>query len=218
MDTPAAQAIKTALQTQRVTMAALFDQLRQDGLDQLGVSRDPYGPGEQRAHATVTKAAEALGLDTARDLTVTGGMPFAGGPFNNYVLQATARLAALLRAGPARTGLVSSVSGLLTKQGFGLWSSRPAPDGFRFDDVSARVAAATPLCPVVCGHHGPGRVAGWTVLHDRERPPAAIIVADIEGAGRTVAVSDEPALAVRLEAEDFSGAAVVLRDGRFAVA
>ncbi len=166
----------------------------------------------------VLSYAEELGLDTARDLTVTGGMGFAGGPFNNYVLQATARLAALLRAGPARTGLVSSVSGLLTKQGFGLWSSRPAPGGFRFTDVSATVAAATPLRPVVCGYHGSGRVAGWTVLHDRERSPTAIIVADIEDGGRTVAASGDPALAARLEAEDFSGAAVALQDGRFAVA
>jgi N-carbamoyl-L-amino-acid hydrolase len=31
------------------------------------VSRDPYGPGEQRAHRTVTAAAEALGLEIARD-------------------------------------------------------------------------------------------------------------------------------------------------------
>ena len=41
--------------------------------------------------------AEALGLDFDRDLTVTGGMSFAGGPYNNYVLQATARLGRLLR-------------------------------------------------------------------------------------------------------------------------
>lgn len=159
--------------------------------------------------------AEELGLDTARDLTVTGGMPFAGGPFNNYVLQATAQMATRLRAGPARTGLVSSVSGLLTKQGFGLWSSQPAPGGFRFADVSEVVAAATELRQVVCDHHGPGRVAGWTVLHDRERPPVAVVVADVEGGARTVAVSDDPVIVARLEVEDFFKAAVGLKDGRF---
>ena len=41
---------------------SLFDQLRRDGLDEPGVSRDPYGPGEQRAHATVAAAARQLGL------------------------------------------------------------------------------------------------------------------------------------------------------------
>ena len=59
--------IKTAVQAQRGPMQALFDQLRQDGLDEPGVSLDPYGRGEQRAHASVTKAAEALGLEISHD-------------------------------------------------------------------------------------------------------------------------------------------------------
>ncbi len=39
----------------------------------------------------------ALGLDPARVPTVTGGMAFAGGPFNNFVLQATVAVAERLR-------------------------------------------------------------------------------------------------------------------------
>ncbi len=48
-------------------MAGLFAQLRLDGLDEPGVSRDPYGDGEQRAHATVSAAAQARGLEIAHD-------------------------------------------------------------------------------------------------------------------------------------------------------
>ncbi len=62
-----ATAIRAAIQAQREPMQALFDQLRLDGLDEPGVSRDPYGAGEQRAHATVAKAAAALGLEISRD-------------------------------------------------------------------------------------------------------------------------------------------------------
>ncbi len=60
--TPGPEAIKAAVQAQRTSITALFDQLRRDGLDEPGVTRDPYGAGEQRAHASVTKAAETLGL------------------------------------------------------------------------------------------------------------------------------------------------------------
>jgi N-carbamoyl-L-amino-acid hydrolase len=67
MDAPNPETIKAAVQAQRATMEALFDQLRQDGLDAPGVTRDPYGPGEQRAHATLAKAAEALGLEIGHD-------------------------------------------------------------------------------------------------------------------------------------------------------
>ena len=47
---------------QRELAETLFDRLRRDGMDEPGVSRDPYGPGEQRAHATVTEVAHRLGL------------------------------------------------------------------------------------------------------------------------------------------------------------
>ncbi|MGD0104207.1 MAG: hydantoinase/carbamoylase family amidase [Rhodopila sp.] len=67
MHTPAPQTIKAAVLAQRGTMEALFEQLRKDGLDEPGVSRDPYGAGEQRAHATVTRAAKALGLEISHD-------------------------------------------------------------------------------------------------------------------------------------------------------
>jgi acetyl-CoA C-acetyltransferase len=112
--------------------------------------------------------AAELGIDPRRDLTVTGGMSFAGGPYNNYVLQSTARMGQLLRAGQGRTGLVSSVSGTLTKQGFGLWSTQPPPGGFHAADLTDEVAQAAPARSVAPDPSGPGRVAGFTVLHDHE--------------------------------------------------
>ena len=78
MDAPCSDTIKAAVQAQRATMTALFDQLRQDGLDQPGVSRDPYGAGEQRAHATVTRAAEALGLEIGHDAAANLYMTLPG--------------------------------------------------------------------------------------------------------------------------------------------
>ena len=67
--------IGNAIAAQRDFAGALFDQLRHDGLDEPGVTRDPYGAGEQRAHATVTVAAQKLGLriehDAAANLYMT---------------------------------------------------------------------------------------------------------------------------------------------------
>jgi beta-ureidopropionase / N-carbamoyl-L-amino-acid hydrolase len=66
--TPAdAAQINAAVAEQRDFASALFEKLRQDGHDDPGVTRDPYGPGEQRAHATVTTAARQLGLSIERD-------------------------------------------------------------------------------------------------------------------------------------------------------
>ena len=47
--------------------ARLFDTLREASFDGVGVTRDAYGPGEQRAHDLVRAEAEALGLEIAVD-------------------------------------------------------------------------------------------------------------------------------------------------------
>jgi N-carbamoyl-L-amino-acid hydrolase len=78
MNVPHPTAIKAAVEAQRAAIQALFDQLRQDGLDEPGVSRDPYGPGEQRAHATVANAAAALGLEISRDAAANLYMTLPG--------------------------------------------------------------------------------------------------------------------------------------------
>ncbi len=63
---------------QRELAETLFDRLRRDGMDEPGVSRDPYGPGEQRAHATVTEVAHRLGLDIAHDAAANLYMTLPG--------------------------------------------------------------------------------------------------------------------------------------------
>ena len=67
-----------ALSSQRELAISLFDQLRRDGLDEPGISRDPYGPGEQRAHATIRAAAQGLGLHIDRDAAANLYMTFPG--------------------------------------------------------------------------------------------------------------------------------------------
>ncbi len=162
--------------------------------------------------------AAALGLDLARDLTVTGGMSYGGGPYNNYVLQSTARMGRLLRNRTGRKGLVSSVSGVLTKQGFGLLSSAAPPGGFRSADVTEAVAREAAEKRVVADFRGPACVAGFTVLHDRDRPPLAIVVADLEDGTRALATSEDPAVIARFEVEEFVGAALDVDGERFRLA
>src|SRR6201994_4040613 len=70
--------LTAAVTAQRKLAESLFDQLRRDGLDEPGVSRDPYGPGEQRAHARVTAAARHLGLRIEHDAAANLYMPLAG--------------------------------------------------------------------------------------------------------------------------------------------
>ncbi|MEN8162347.1 MAG: hypothetical protein ABFS41_19910, partial [Myxococcota bacterium] len=91
--------------------------------------------------AAVQLGAEALGLPEERPLSVTGGLTFAGGPFNSYVMHAIATLVERLRERPGSTGLVSSVGGFFSKHAFGVYASRPPRDGFRHEDLADAVRA-----------------------------------------------------------------------------
>ena len=166
----------------------------------------------------VESCAEALGLAPGRDLTVTGGMPFAGGPFNNYVLQATCRMAQLLRRGHAQVGLQSSISGIMTKQAFGIWARTPAANGFSLRDVTRDAGKNLPPRVVVQGYHGNGVVAGYTVLHEHGQAPRALVLADTAGGCRALAWNTDAALIDRIEQHEFCGAPIALQDGVFTAA
>ncbi len=75
--TPAAE-VAEAVAAERALAEALFGALRRDGLNEPGVTRDPYGPGEQRAHGTAVAAAERLGLRVERDFAANTYMTLPG--------------------------------------------------------------------------------------------------------------------------------------------
>ena len=56
--------------------------------------------------SAVQIVAAELGLPLDRDLTVTGGLTFSGGPWNNYVTHSIARMVGLLRQDPEATACV----------------------------------------------------------------------------------------------------------------
>jgi N-carbamoyl-L-amino-acid hydrolase len=70
--------IRSSVIASRSFASGLFDHLRRDGLDEPGVSRDPYGEGEQRAHATCAAAAAAMGLTIERDAAANLYMTLPG--------------------------------------------------------------------------------------------------------------------------------------------
>ena len=76
--------------------------------------------------AAVRVQQRALGLPVDGVPTITGGEPFAGGPWNNFVLQATVAMVELLRAHPGARGMVTTVSGFLNKPGLAVYSTEPA--------------------------------------------------------------------------------------------
>jgi acetyl-CoA C-acetyltransferase len=89
--------------------------------------------------SAVEMATEALGInpDGHRGLTVTGGLPYFGGPGNNYTTHAIATLTDHLRDGsPGCLGMATGVGWFVTKHALGLYGSSPPPAGFRRGDTA----------------------------------------------------------------------------------
>jgi acetyl-CoA C-acetyltransferase len=156
-----------------------------------------------------------FGLDGGGDLSVTGGMTFGGGPLNNFVYQATVRMAQLLRTQPTELGLVTTVSGMLTKQGVALWSCTPGDQPWGFDDVTESVRTVADLRELVADYDGEAAVAGYTVLYQGSDPWRAVAVFDLPDQRRTVAYSEAAAELMRFQGEEACGLHCRLAGGQF---
>lgn len=119
-----------------------------------------------------------IGADDPRPLTVTGGLPYHGGPGNNYSMHAIATMMDRLRGAPGARGLVTALGWYLTKHSVGVYSTeppvRPWPRPPALDLQSRIDAMAAPVVAVEAD--GPARIETYTVMHDREGKPMSGIV------------------------------------------
>jgi acetyl-CoA C-acetyltransferase len=157
--------------------------------------------------------AQALEIDPlVADVTVTGGMPFAGGPYNNYVIQSTVRMAQLLRGRQTGIGMTTCVSGLMTKIGVGLWGVAPPERGFENVDVSELVGQQNVELETVRHYSGAATVVAYTVLH-RPAGPTGILLLDTADGRRTMASIDDGATLQSMERDEWVGRRLQLHGG-----
>ncbi len=194
-------------------------------LGQAGVAASDLGPIDVYScfPIAIEVAARALGVeaDGSRPLTVTGGLPYFGGPGNNYAMHAIATMIDRLRAEPGAFGVVSAVGWYLTKHAAGVYGVAPPGRPWARPDLERRQRAidATPHPPAVAAAEGAARVETYTVVHDREgAPESAIVVARLLD-GRRVFTNVDPDrdLFATLEREEMVGAAgtvTTAADGR----
>ena len=167
--------------------------------------------------AAVRVQQRALGLDPSATPTVTGGMAFAGGPFNNFVLQSMVPVIGSLRAEPGSLGVVTAVSGLLTKPGLGAWSCTPDDRPPLLGDLALSAASATGVVDVVetlDGYDGEAIVATYTVTFEGMVPDRTVAVCDTDDGRRCVSMAQDPDLAASAVTTELIGARVRLDRGR----
>ena len=168
--------------------------------------------------AAVRVQQRALGLDLLAAPTVTGGMAFAGGPFNNFVLQATVEVVARVRAHPGELGVVTTVSGLLTKPGIGVWCAEPDGQPPLVADLAREAGSRTEVVDVVDeldGYQGDATIVTYTVTFDGMDPVRTVVVCDTADGRRCVAISQNPELAAHAIDNELIGTRARVGQGQF---
>jgi acetyl-CoA C-acetyltransferase len=154
--------------------------------------------------SAVQIAATELGIGQDRPLTVTGGLPFAGGPLNNYVMHSIATMATVLREHLGELGLCSANGGYVTKHAIGLYSTEPPPQPFRHADVQEEVDRY-PTREVAPGYEGPATLESYTVMHGHEGPEVALLAALTPDGRRILGRNRVPTVMAGLMREELIG-------------
>lgn len=120
--------------------------------------------------SAVQVACDELNINhqDSRALSLTGGLPYFGGPGNCYSLLAIAQMMQVLRENPSDYGLLNANGWFLTKHSVGVYSNQPLKHSWRRPDNAS-------LQHSVLASRGPGFVEQargaatletFTVVHD----------------------------------------------------
>ena len=158
----------------------------------------------------VTRDMLGLSENDSRSLTVTGGLPYFGGPGNNYVMHAMAQMVEVLRRHPGKSGLVTGNSFYMTKHSAAICSTRPlAENSAATEDINQcqKMVNQRPRHEIDPIPSGRATVETYTVIFDRNNlPDKGIIIGKKEDGKRFAAYTPaDPALFSAMMRDDFCG-------------
>ena len=163
----------------------------------------------------VTAVAQHLSLpiDGSRDLTVTGGLPYFGGPGNNYSMHALAEIVMQLRQRPDQYALVTANGGVLSKHASGVYSRRPSTIDWSTHETKTNIADI----PVHSIDYAPsgGTIVSYTIYPDHSGALQVIVLAQTNSNKRFVAINakDDTTTALAMTTEEPSGKAIIITPG-----
>ena len=161
--------------------------------------------------SAVQIAARELGLAETDQLTITGGLTFAGGPLNNYVMHSIARMVELLRSDRDALGLITANGGNLSKHAHAIYSGQPPAKDFRWENVQPEIDLL-PRKETIPDYRGEVVVESYTAIFGATGPEKGYFACLTPKGQRVWAVTDEPDLLDAMTREEFCGRSARLAD------
>ena len=181
-------------------------------IERLGIRLDAYDL-YSCFPAAIKMFSKSLDLDTEIPKTITGSMPYAGGPLNSFVLHSTVKMIQKIRALEASHGLVTGVSGMMTKQSFCIWG-KEYQEQFIFDDVTEEAKLSENPIELSDITEGEGEIIGYTIIKGSEDAAKAVLYLDDEKKHRKVVSSKDKKFVNLLMEEEWVGKKVKFRNGQ----
>ena len=164
---------------------------------------------------SVDFALEALGLEAGdpRGFTVTGGLPYCGGPASNYMTHAIAEMVGRLRREPDELGMVSGVGMHMTKHTFAVYGGDPTTAGDpRPGELQGGLDAANPERTISDTAEGEAVLAAYSVVHGRDGAAQwGLGILDLPDGSRCYGRAEAPELLAGWEERECVGDGVTLR-------
>uniref|UniRef100_A0A6S8F9P6 Thiolase-like protein type 1 additional C-terminal domain-containing protein n=1 Tax=Aplanochytrium stocchinoi TaxID=215587 RepID=A0A6S8F9P6_9STRA len=165
----------------------------------------------------VSVVARELGFDPkdGTKLTLTGGLPYHGGPGSNYSLHGLVALASKLRADPGSYGLITANGGYFNKHSAGIYSTTPYhithPNAVKWSRMNPKSYQCEldngPEVKLSNCPEGLGTVETYTVVHKgKGNEYRGIVIGKLnESQERFVATSNDTKLMRIMKSREFLG-------------
>lgn len=146
-------------------------------LEQANLSVDDIGAFDIYScfPSAVEIARKSLGLatDDPRGLSVTGGLPYFGGPGNNYSLHAIAAITDKIRSNPKLKAMITANGWYNSKQSVGIYGATPPGNRWEYRDDSSmqREIERQELPLPVEKASGPLTIEAYMIRHDAAGAP-----------------------------------------------
>jgi acetyl-CoA C-acetyltransferase len=164
----------------------------------------------------VSSIAEPLSLplDGSVPLTLTGGLPFFGGPGNNYSMHAIATMIERIRRDRDAHGLVVALGGYMSKHSAAVYSGKLARTWAPVSSAAAQTCASVDTGIRIDEHaSGAAHIESYAAIYAKAAPAGGFVVARMQADGaRCMAqpAPDDRASLACLFAEEVIGRPIVV--------
>ncbi len=156
-------------------------------------------------------ARQEIGIpdDDKRDLTITGGLSFFGGPFSSYSMHAIVSAVDLIQKNPKMKIMILANGGYNTSESVGIYGNKPPAIDWKeneYDDIQQKINSKALPEPVKKAN-GDITIKAYTIIYDRKGlPEIGVAMGQLESGERTFAfISSDSKTLLNLEKEELVG-------------